>query len=458
VRQLAPGALAGSPGLIQADPAAIARWGAGCRAASNALQGAAARLEGMCAALPSGLWLSPAAAEFGNAAREQSRRMRVIAGLFGELGTVAETLSVALASAREQALAAVARGRQVDADVEDFNARTRAQHALLPQDPDSLLLSEPEAQDLQMRLAAAAGELAGAEAAAHRAWQRAAADFDVVGYGTPAMRERMASASWDPAAQVRLAASGAAGVVSCGPDEQLGLPVGGELIGPDGRSYPLLVQTALADDGTLLVTTREPADTGGWRALAVREGTTAYGRKAATWEKVAVALGGAAGAAYPEGSTFAPDLLGRVQIMGGGGAYLADEPRAPIDAVKEASAEPLRGGEVNNYWIAPQSGWVAGRKAAVPDAIGLIDGALAGYLLARHLDDGRAADYRVVFEENAQGALRARMQLFRVLEVPGEKPRTVAEGGYVDASGHLAGIPTTGEAPGSTPVMIAAPR
>jgi hypothetical protein len=458
MRQLPPGGLVASPALMQSEPAAIVRWGVACHAAADALGGAAGRLDGMCAALPSGLWLSPAAAEFGNAAREQSRRMRVIAGLFSELGRVAETLSVALASAREQALAAVARSRQVDADVEDFNARTRAQHALLPQDPDSLLVSEPEAQDLLMRLAGAAGELAGAEAAARRAWQRAAADFDVVGYGTPAMRERMAAAPWDPAGQVRLAASGAAGVISCGPMEALGLPAGGKLIGPDGRSYPLLVQTALASDGTLLVTTREPAGTGGWRALAVREGTTAYGRRAAAWEKVAVALGGAAGAAYPEGSTFAPDLLGRVQIMGGGGAYLGDQPRAPIDAVKEASAEPLRGDEVNSYWVAPQTGWVAGRRAAVPDAIGLIDGALAGYLLARHLDDGRAADYRVVFEENAEGSLRARMQLFRVLEVPGEKPRTVTEGGYVDASGHLAGIPATGEAPGTTPIMIAAPK
>ena len=144
------------------------------------------------------------------------------------------------------------------------------------------------------------------------------------------MRERMA---------VRSVGSRGAGAARCSgrckrhqlraDGARSGLPAGGELIGPDGRSYPLLVQTALADDGTLLVTTREPADTGGWRALAVREGTTAYGRKAAAWEKVAVALGGAAGAAYPEGSTFAPDLLGRVQIMGGGGAYLADQPRGP---------------------------------------------------------------------------------------------------------------------------------
>jgi hypothetical protein len=239
--------------------------------------------------------------------------------------------------------------------------------------------------------------------------------------------------------------------------EQLGLPVGGELVGPDGRSYPLIVQTALGDDGKLLVTTRESADAQGWRTLATRVGTTAYGPKAAAWEKVAVALGGAAGASYPEGSTFAPHLLAQVQVMAGGGAYLSSQPRADIDPVKEASAEPLRGQEVTNYWVAPEEGLFAGRRAAVPDAIGLIDGALAGYLVARHLDDGRAADYRVVFEENAQGGRRARLQLFRVLNVPGEQPRTVAAGGYVDAAGHLAGIPVTGEPPDTKPIMIAAP-
>ncbi len=460
MRHLSPGALAVSPGLQNADPAAITGWEAATHASADLVQALAARLDGLCAAMPSGMWLSPAAAEFGNAGREQARRLRVAAALCGQLAAAAARLAQALAAARDRALAAVARGRQLDGEVEDFNARMRAQHALRPQDPDSLLLPEPEAQDLMMRLAQAAGELAGAEAAGRIAWQRAAADFDAVAYATPAMRERMASASWDPAAEVRLAAAApaGAGVASCGPMERLGLPAGGVLTGPDGRSYPLVVQTALGEDGKLLVTTREPADSGEWQTLAVRAGVTAYGPKAAMWEKVAVALGGAAGAAYPEGSTFAPDLLGRVQVMGGGGARLADQPRSAVDPVKEASAEPLRGQEVNNYWVAPTSGLAAGRKAAVPDAIGLLDGVLAGYVLARHLDDGRAADYRVVFEENAHGALRARLQLFRVLEVPGEQPRTVAAGGYVDASGDLAGIPATGEAPGTPPVMVAAPR
>jgi hypothetical protein len=61
-----------------------------------------------------------------------------------------------------------------------------------------------------------------------------------------------------------------------------------------------------------------------------------------------------------------------------------------------------------------------------------------------------------VFEENAEGELRARMELFRVPNVPGEQPRTLAAGGYVDSAGDLAGIPTTGEAPGAQPIMIAA--
>lgn len=220
----------------------------------------------------------------------------------------------------------------------------------------------------------------------------------------------------------------------------------------------MVVQSAPGLDGKLLVTTQEqPAVLEGWTQLAVRVDTTAYRRKAATWEKIAVALGGAAGASYPAGSTFAPELLSQLHVMGSAGAYLSKTPRAPIDSVKQASAEAPRGQEISSYWIAPESGLAAGRRAAAPDAIGLLDAALGGFLLARHLDDGRAADYRVGFEESAEGELRARMQLFRVLEVPGEQPRPPAAGGCVGASGHLAGIPTTGEAPGTQPIMIAAP-
>ncbi len=456
MRQLTPGGLALSSGLQSADPAAIAGWSATTRAGAQVLSAAAGRLDGLCSSLPGGLWASPAAMVFVSAGREQARRLRVAAALLEQLADLVARLASALGQARERALAAVVRGARLDAEVQAFNDRMHAQHVLLPQDPDGLLVADCEAQALVQRLAAAAGELADAEAAARRAWQHAAADGDLVSYSTPALRERMVAGSWDPAAQVRLAAAGV-GATTCGPMEELGLPVGGVLTGPDGRSYPLVVQTARGAGGTLLVTTREQAaEREGWTRLALRVGTTAYGRKASTWEKVAVALGGAAGASYPEGSTFAPELLGQVHIMAGGGAHLADQSRAPIDAVKEAPAEAPRGKDPDGYWVAPTSGLAGGRRATAPDAIGLIDAALGGYLLAKHLDDGRAADYRVVFEENARGALRARMQLFRVLTVPGEQPRTLSAGGYVDSSGHLAGIPTTGEAPGAPAIMVAA--
>ncbi len=457
MRQLAPGGLTLSPALLAADPAAVAGWAASAGAAAHALQAGAGRLAGLCAALPGGLWLSPAATVFDGAGHEQARRLGVVAALCTRLCSAASRLAAELGQAREQAVAAVAEGVRVDSDVSAFNSRMRAQHALLPQDPDSLLIAGPEADELSGRLAAAAGGLADAEARARRAWQAAGAEFDLIGYATPAMRERMAGQYWDPAKEVSLAA-GATGRISCGPMEALGLPVNGILTGPDGRAYPLVVQSALGPGGKLLVTTQEqPSDAEGWTQLAVRVGATAYGGKAARWEKIAVALGGAAGAAYPEGSTFAPELLDQIHVMGGGGAYLSSVPTAPIDSVKEASAEPLHGKELNSYWAAPESGLAAGRRATAPDAIGLVDGVIGGYLLAHHLDDGRAADYRVVFEENAVGRRRARMQLYRVLNVPGETPRALSAGGYVDASGQLAGIPTTGEAPGAQPELIAAP-
>jgi hypothetical protein len=456
MRQLSPGGLALSPGLRSADPAALARWSAGMRSAAHALLAGARQLGGLCAALPGGIWMSPAAAAFAGKAQEQARRLGIVAALFENLATAAGQLASELGQAQEQALAAVARGARVDIEVHAFNDRMRAQHALLPQDPDSLLVSEPEADELSGQLAAASGELADAESRARSAWQAGAASFDLVGYATPAMRGRMSSPSWDPANAVSLAAAGAARI-DCGPMETLGLPVNGILTGPDGRAYPLLVQSALGPDGKLLITPQEsPADLQGWTPLAVRLGTTAVGRKATWWEKIAVVGGGAAGAAYPTGSSFAPDLLSEIHVMGDGGAYLSPIPSAPIDSVKEASADAPRGQEVASYWIAPETGLAGGARATVPDAIGLVDGLLGGIVVAKHLDDGRAADYRVVFEENTEGELRARLQLYRALDVPGEQPRVLAADGYVDSSGHLQVLQTTGNAPGIQAELIPA--
>jgi hypothetical protein len=455
VRQLPLSRLALSPALSSADPAAMARRAGADREAAQELGKHAGQLTALGERLRAGPWVSPASARFVEAAAEQARRVRVAAGLLQQLAAGLAELSAELDRARAEALAAVAGSRQLDALVEQFNHRVRGQHALLPQDPDSLLLPDQEGADLTARMQLAASELANAESRARRAWLHGQVAFDLVGQATPVMRQRMVSGSWDPAASVGLAAGAlAATVTTCGPMDELGLPANGVLTGPDGRAYHLVVQTARDRDGRLLVSTQEqPADRLGWYQLAVRLGTTAYGRKASTWEKVAVGLGGAAGASYPEGSTFAPSLLGELHIMPGGGAYVPELPPDPGDPVKEAPAEPPRGKGAGRYWIAPRSGLAGGRRAATPDAIGLLDGAVSGFLLATRLDSARAADYRVVFEENAQGQRRARMQLFRVVTGPDAPPSTVAAGGYVDASGHLAGIPVTGEAPDRRPII-----
>jgi hypothetical protein len=175
VRQLSPGALALSPRLHSADPAGVGRWAASTRTAAHALDAGARRLAHLCSVMPSGLWRSPAASVFDGAGQEQTRRLRVVAAMFEQLAAVAARLAAELGQARGQALTAVARGTRLDIEVHVFNGRMRAQHALLPQDPDSLLDSEPEADELSGQLAAAAGALADAEARARNAWQTAAA-------------------------------------------------------------------------------------------------------------------------------------------------------------------------------------------------------------------------------------------------------------------------------------------
>ena len=449
--------LALSPALNAADPPALGSLAHATLAAAGQLGRQASTLGTVAAALASNQWQGAGGARFAQAAHEQVRRVRVAADLLVQLAEVVAGLGSALQRARVDAVDAVVHGAQLDIQAAELNRRTQLQHALLPQDPDSLLLPSGEAADLQARMRQVSDALERAEQSARSAWSRARAGIDLIAYATPVVRRRMDAQAWDPAASVRLVASAAAGRTACGPMDELGLPVGGVLTGPDGRDYGLVVQTARGADGRLLVTSLDqPQTRAGWHELAVRYGTTSFGRKAQTWEKVAVALGGAAGMNYPQGSSFAPELLGRLQLLPGGGAYVPEMITPAQDPVKEASAEAPRGKDPARYWVAPAGGLAGGRWAAVPDAIGLVNGGLSGFLLATHLDDPRSAAYRVVFEENRTGARRARVELFRVLKAPDGAARTVASGGYVDASGELAAIPVTGEAPDRHPVMTAA--
>ena len=272
------------------------------------------------------------------------------------------------------------------------------------------------------------------------------------------MRRQMLSGAWDPAASVALGSVAAA--ASCGPMDELGAarewPAS---TGPDGRSYDLVVQTARGTDGRLLVIDagaagRRRSAGAGWRCGSA---LTEYGAKASGWEKLAVALGGAAGAPVSGGQHL---RTGAARGAAHHGRRRAPTCRCPAEARRVGQGsnrrKPPRGKDPARYWVAPTTGLASGRTASTPDGIGLLDGAIGGFLLAGRLDDGRAADYRVVFEESPTGERRARLQLYRVIAVPGQTPITEAAGGYVDKSGHLAGIAVTGEAPNRHPIITEA--
>ena len=443
--QLPIAALSLSPALALADPPMVAQQAAAGQRAARHLQSRAAGLAGLSSRMQSGLWSGGGATAFVQAADEQAERLVLCAGLVSQLADAQATLAGQLGQARTDAVAAADRGRRLDAEAEAINQRSRAQQALLIHDPSSGEIADARALAVAAGLQRAALDLDDAEARARRAWQAAQASFDAAAYSTPAVRRQMLSAGWDPATSVSMTAATAN---YCGVMDELGLPAGGVLTGPDGRAYPLIVQTARGSDGKLLVTTLEqPAALLGWTQLAVRYGRTSFGPKASGLEKWAIALGATAGAEYPMESAFAPDLLGDLHLMTGGGAYVPAQPDTPGDIDTGAIGEPLRGKKLTDYWVAPDSGLVSGRRTSTPDAVGLLDAGLGGYLLTTRLDDARAADYRVVFEESSTGEVRARMQLFRVLTSSDQPPSTVADAGYVDKAGRLEGAPVTGEDP-----------
>jgi hypothetical protein len=452
VRQLTWANLEMSKNLKAVDPPSIGRLGAATLAAADELQRKSDALSALAGRLRQpGSWLSPAATVFVNAAHEQAAHVRVISDFMHDLGQALTTLAAEVGSAKADAMAAVARSRQLDHAGDELNARVSAQHALLPLGPDSPPGAESEAADLAAGQSSASTALWGAEHRAIDAWRRAGAAFDFVSSRTPAMIKKTLDPTWDPNDSVFLARATA---MSSGSLAAFGLPTGGMITGPDGRPYPLDLQTSFGRDGSLLVTSRDnPAKNGDWHVIGERDGVTSYGEKAANWQKIGVLLGATAGASYPEGSTFQSAMLGDLQLMGQGGAFLMHGGQEPGASVKEASGEPQRG-KGNELWNPPSRGIAAGKTAATPDAVGLVDGVLAGISMSRHLDDARAAAYHVVFEEDSMGNRRAVMQLYRVTGVPGAPHGVDKQAAYVDDHGKLAATPVTGEDPDLPPILI----
>jgi hypothetical protein len=443
VKQLPWARLEMSARLKAADPASIGRIAAGLLGAADALQRHASELEARAGWLRQpGSWFSPAATVFVNAADEQSGGVAQISELVQRLGQALNALATDLGSARADALAAVVRSAWLDDDISELNARVSLQQASMPLISAAPPGAEADAAVIQAAQRSASSDLWFAEHRATAAWAHAGAAFDFVSNGTPAGVKKWKSSGWDPINNVSLAASAA---LACKPMESFGLPTNGVLTGPDGQKYPLDIPTTTNIDGRAVIPSRDFAgEDAGWKMVGIRDGYTSFGYKSSGWDQAEIIVGAAAGASYTEGSDFDKGRLQDVLVRTDGGAYLIDPKDMEGGSVKEATGAPERTAQ-EEVWLARPAGIAGGRKAATPDGIGLFDNGLAGVALAMHLNDSRAARYRVVFQEDAEGNRRARMLLYRVADKPGQPEYVDIEAAYVDKNGHLAAIPITGE-------------
>jgi hypothetical protein len=441
VKQLTWAELQMSQSLQAAEPSAIGRMAAATVVAADELQRKSGSLTALAIRLRQpGSWLSPAATVFINAAREQARGVMTIAEFMHQVGQALQALAAELGSAKAEATAAVAQSRRLDIDVSELNLRVIS-HVVLPPGPDTPPGAEAEAVRITDGQSSATAALWGAEHRALDAWKRAGAAFDFVRAATPAMRKQWAAPNWDPAEHISLSKTTFLGCTSL---TLFGAPEGGFITGPDNRKYPLVLETGIDVKGQAIISGRDvTANNRGWYVQAIRHGYTKYGPEASDWDKAAIIAAGFAGAPLPEGSAFDKAKLKDIHLARDGDEWLEDPENVEGASVKEVTGGPARTAQAE-VWVAREDGIASGKKAATPDGIGLLDNGLAGIAMALTLNDSMAARYRVVFEENGAGDLRARLTLYRVTNTPGGPERVRVEAGVADKNGHLAGIPVTG--------------
>jgi hypothetical protein len=409
---------------------------------------------------------------FDDRAVELASRGDVIVEAMRGLGTTLTTLAGKIDQAKAAAQRAVAAGDRIDADTRDLNRRYDQLYAA---DPNVAMMDtgmQAEADRLTTAASTARSDLEGAESQARTAWDHARASFDLIAYSMPEKRVAIdqtggGGLGWDPMANL---SPNGGGLDVGGPYclANAGYLTGGSIKGPDGRVYPLAVPYVKEGDHTFTGDV-SPGDRNvgnldgsdpGWSVIGYRSGYTEFGYKASGWDKAAVILGSLAGGNYSTYGSVNPDRLKDVRFGTDGNAALTDDspetaaqkPEGTMSKSKYAGFvrdpktgeltwsndlenEPIqwtragsRGGAVPPYGGAPVG----------PNVVGLVDQGLQGAVLAQHMDDGRAHAYRVVFEENADGRVRARLDVYQVV-TPGDSdtPVVTTHGVTVDPNGRL---------------------
>ena len=227
---------------------------------------------------------------------------------------------------------------------------------------------------------------------------------------------------------------------------------GGAMRGPDGRLYPLVVPHLVVDDehhytidadaapNTPTVASLGGADSG-WTMVAYRTGVERLFSEPSMIEEVLVGL--AVGTGLEIGAAISDDQLAGVHLRAGRRASFLGtfRPSAPVDVSGAAALESpapmvwlVVDGRAGQYPIDElvDRGAAAGDLASVPrarhtslgrfntadNALTLMTGAMSGFVAARDLDEGRHRAYEVMFEEHADGRLRARVQTFTLEQGP----------------------------------------
>jgi hypothetical protein len=441
VKQLPWAHLHLSRNLAAAVPYDIANTGSAALAVATELEQKSAALNALAFTLRRpGSWLSSGATVFINTAYEQAKSILTVSDLLRQLSQALTTLGAELGLAKADALAAIARSLDLNHAGDELNARVSAQQQLLPPGSASPPGAEQDAAAITDAQNAAAQALGDAEQRAIGAWVHAGAALDFVSNATPA-RLKQWERPWDPNKHISVSAAAA---LACTAVSQFGGLEGGMLTGQDNRRYQLAVQVGTDINGNPIISGQDlAAEKHHWHELATIEGDTSYGYKASGWTEAEIIAAAFAGAPLPEGSSFDKAKLPDINIANDGGSWLKHPKIVEGGSIKEAPGAPERVGQ-EELWVAREDGIASGKKAATPDGIGLAANGLAGIAIATHLNDSMAARYRVVFEEDDAGNLRARLLLYRVASLPGGAERVEVEAGVVGKDHKLAGLPVTG--------------
>ena len=223
---------------------------------------------------------------------------------------------------------------------------------------------------------------------------------------------------------------------------------GGAVLGPDDRTYPVVVPHFVTDDGRHFTIDADVVDGGsaaasrggadqGWSMVDLRTGLERGQAERGGWWELATGAAVATGLSVTDGIDDA--RLTGVHLRAGSAATHVDTPPAsasidPSEAGGAALAGPeptvwlLVDGRVAEYPVGavPEQQPTATQHKIVPrlqqtslgrlqladKALSLATGAATGFVAARHLDHGRHRAYEVIFEQHADGRRRARVQTF----------------------------------------------